>query len=81
MVTMTLKNVPESLYERLKVAASQHRRSLNNEAIVCLEKSLLEQGKVDPCALIARARQIRSRLDGIYVTDADLKLAREEGRP
>lgn len=80
MITLTLKNVPASVYERLKAAAERHRRSLNNEAILCLEKALLEQGKEDPSALVARARQIRAKRAGIHVTEADLKQAREEGR-
>ena len=39
--TLTLKNIPEAVYDRLKLAAQMHRRSLNSEAIVCLESVLL----------------------------------------
>ena len=39
--TLTLKNIPEALYERLKAAAQNHRRSFNNKALVCLESVLL----------------------------------------
>jgi plasmid stability protein len=35
--TLTLKNLPDALHDRLSAAAKRHRRSLNNEAIVCLE--------------------------------------------
>jgi len=38
--TLTLKNLPEALHARLSAAAKNHRRSLNNEAIVCLEAGL-----------------------------------------
>ena len=38
--TLTLKNLPEALHARLSAAARHHRRSLNNEAIVCLEVAL-----------------------------------------
>ncbi|HNS57464.1 MAG TPA: Arc family DNA-binding protein, partial [Nitrosomonas europaea] len=38
--TLTLKNIPDDVYERLKVAAEVHRRSLNSEIIVCLETVL-----------------------------------------
>jgi len=38
--TLTLKNIPDELYERLKSAAELNRRSLNSEAIVCLESGL-----------------------------------------
>lgn len=39
--TLTLKNIPDAVYDRLKLAAEMHRRSLNSEAIVCLESVLL----------------------------------------
>ncbi|WP_290650494.1 Arc family DNA-binding protein [Aquisalimonas sp.] len=80
MATMTLKNVPDELYERLKEAASRHRRSLNNEAIVCLEQAL-ESGPVDPKRLLAQVRKVRARGANVYVTDDDLRAARDEGRP
>ena len=38
--TNTLKNLPDALHARLAAAARQHCRSLNNEAIVCLEAGL-----------------------------------------
>jgi plasmid stability protein len=80
MATMTLKNVPEGLYERLKEAAARHRRSVNNEAIFCLERAL-EGGRVDPSALLAQVRQVRVKAKGVFVTEADLRAARDEGRP
>ena len=39
--TLTLKGIPDDPYEQLKRAAAVHRRSLNNEAIACLETMLL----------------------------------------
>ena len=39
--TLTLKNIPDEVYIRLKAAAASHRRSLNSEALVCLESVLL----------------------------------------
>lgn len=38
--SITLKNLPDALHARLAAAAKRHRRSLNNEAIVCLETGL-----------------------------------------
>ncbi|HRC85152.1 MAG TPA: Arc family DNA-binding protein [Thermoanaerobaculia bacterium] len=40
MATLTLKNVPEELLERLKGVARENRRSLNPEALSRLESSL-----------------------------------------
>jgi antitoxin FitA len=59
--TLTLKNVPDALYERLKISAEMHRRSLNFEAIVCLEEVLLPT-RVTPTERLARARAIAAAL-------------------
>jgi antitoxin FitA len=44
-ISLTLNNIPDALYERLKEAADAHRRSLNSEVIFCLESILLPQKK------------------------------------
>jgi plasmid stability protein len=77
---MTLKNVPDELYQRLKDSADRHRRSLNSEAIVCLERALQSE-RVDPQTLLSRARALRDRTPELFVTDAELRAARDEGRP
>jgi plasmid stability protein len=77
---MTLKNVPDRLYSRLKKSAAQHRRSINSEAIVCLERSLAGQ-PVDPDAFLADVRRLREALGPVFLTDEDLRRARTEGRP
>lgn len=38
--TITLKNVPPELHRSLKELAKKHKRSLNQEAIHCLEGAL-----------------------------------------
>ena len=43
-VSLTLKNVPARLHQRLKERAREHKRSLNQEAIHCLEHTLLGAG-------------------------------------
>jgi plasmid stability protein len=40
MTTITIKGIPHELYERIKQSAAEHRRSINSEVIVCLERSL-----------------------------------------
>lgn len=39
-MTLTLKNVSPHLHRILKAQAQQHKRSLNQEAILCLEIAL-----------------------------------------
>ena len=41
MPAITVKNIPDALYERLKASASAHHRSINSELIHCLEQALL----------------------------------------
>ena len=41
--TITLKGIPDDIYARLKVSAGINRRSVNSEAIACLEARLLPQ--------------------------------------
>lgn len=79
MPTMTLKNVPDELYEQLKRSAERHRRSLNREAITCLELALGAQ-HTDPREFLDRVRATRARITKLFVTDADLRVARDEGR-
>ncbi|WP_353765055.1 Arc family DNA-binding protein [Nitrosomonas sp. H1_AOB3] len=43
------------MYERLKVAAEMHRRSLNSEIIVCLETVLMST-RISPGERLERAR-------------------------
>ena len=59
--TLTLKNVPDAVYERLKASAELHRRSMNSEAIVCLE-AVLVPTRVSSAERLARARELRSAL-------------------
>lgn len=59
--TLTLKNVPDAVYDRLKSSAQTHRRSINNEAIVCLE-AVLVPARVSPDERLARARALREKL-------------------
>ena len=78
MPTLTLKNLPDELHQRLKARAAVHRRSLNSEAIVCLEEAL---GRTRPTAeeILAIARRLRRGFRG-YVTDRDIKAAKDWGR-
>jgi antitoxin FitA len=78
--TLTLKNIPDELYERLKQAAETHRRSLNSEALVCLEAVLLPRG-VTTEQRLARIRQLRSTLPGSGFHARDIDALKKHGRP
>ncbi len=77
--TLTLKNIPDEVYERLRAAAEAHRRSLNSEAIVCLESVLLP-GRMGPGERIARARALRATLPKAKFKARDIDAFKREGR-
>ena len=79
MGTLTIKQFPERLRRRLKQRAAEHRRSVNREAIICLEE-VLEPKPFNPKEFLSRVRAARSRLTGVYVTDDELNAAKNEGR-
>ena len=77
--TLTLKNLPDEVYERLKASASAHRRSLNSEAIVCLEAVLLP-GRIEPGERLARARALRAAVTSAKFKARDIDAMKREGR-
>jgi plasmid stability protein len=78
--TLTLKNLPDALHARLAAAAKRHRRSLNNEAIVCLEAGLgAPSTSVEE--QLERIRALRESL-GPHIFDPDeIDAFKREGRP
>jgi plasmid stability protein len=80
MAAITIKNIPDELYQQLKLAAEHHHRSINSELISCLEKVLTPK-KVSAEEHLAGARNIRQRLQNINVTQDDLNAAKNMDRP
>jgi plasmid stability protein len=77
--TLTLKNIPDDVYDRLKLSAETHRRSMNSEAIVCLEAALLPC-RLTPAERLARARALRSALPKGKFRARDIDAMKREGR-
>lgn len=77
--TLTLKNIPDEVYDRLKASAVAHRRSMNSEAIVCLESALMPT-KLSPAERLARARTLRSALPRGKFKARDIDAMKREGR-
>lgn len=77
---ITLKNIPDEIYARLKSAAENHRRSINSEAIVCLETVLLPL-RVQPSERLARARALRASLGAAKFDVADIDAFKRADRP
>lgn len=78
--TITLKNIPDDIYARLKEAADAHHRSLNSEVIACLESTLLP-ARVSAQERIARARQLRQGIGPSKFSASEIDKAIAQGRP
>ena len=77
---LTLKNIPDDVYERLKVSAELHRRSINSEAIICLE-TILTPTKITPTERLARARALRAELSAKKFKASDIDKFKRTDRP
>lgn len=79
-VTLTLKNIPDAVYQNLKRSAEVNRRSLNMEAITVLEQALVPARAVSAEERIARIQKIHATLAPIKVTDEDINAFKNKGR-
>lgn len=77
--TLTLKNIPDAVYDCLKAAAELHRRSLNSEAIVCLESVLLPK-RLTANDRLTRAQALRATLPQGKFTASGIQAAKLAGR-
>lgn len=81
MATLTLKNVPDDLVERLKHEARQSRRSLNQETLARLEISLAmrKQSSQEKLGIMQATQARLAHLPPL--TDEFLDNAKNDGRP
>lgn len=80
MPTLTIKNIPDELYDRLKAAAQAHHRSLNSEILYCVEQTLGAR-KIDVTDALAIAKALRAKTASHPISDNELDAAKNEGRP
>lgn len=79
MATLTIKNLPDELYEKIKTSAAVNRRSINQEVIFLIEQ-VLAANAVGQETTLDEVRVLREQL-GIYITDEEINQAKNEGRP
>lgn len=74
----TLKNIPDAIYEKIKLRAQRHRRSINSEIInILYEATTHRRPSVEE--ILAVADELRSHTKG-PVTDEFISQAKREGR-
>jgi hypothetical protein len=78
MPAITLKGIPEDLMERLRTLADEERRSLNQQAILLLERAIAEE----PRSFSSAYRQFRERHGTSPLEEGDLEglRSRDPGR-
>ena len=79
MPAITVKGIPDDLYESLRDAAAANHRSINSEIIVCLEHALRSQ-PFNPEAMLDSARRLRAKTVAHPITDAAFSEAKRAGR-
>lgn len=79
MKTITLKDIPQPVHAALKQRAKQHGRSLNKEALACLEM-VVAPARVNINAMLYDIRNHRASLPG-KLNDQLIQMATVEGRP
>ncbi len=80
MPALTVKNIPEDLYNELKYVAEQHHRSINSEVIVCLKRILFPK-RISPEDRLDSIQALRSQITTDVITAEDIDQAINEGRP
>ena len=79
MATITVKNIPDELYARLKSVAGTNRRSINSEIIVCIENAVASR-RINLDDALKNARQLRQLTAGHLISDEEFNQAKAEGR-
>ena len=80
MRTITVKNIPPELYERLKMSAAENRRSINSEIIVCIEREVHSRRTNTPDEVLSKARELRKRTFKHPLTDQEFTRRKVLGR-
>ncbi|MCC6500170.1 MAG: Arc family DNA-binding protein [Anaerolineales bacterium] len=80
MTTITIKNIPEEIYERIKLQAKANRRSVNREIISIFEHAVQKRTPMDVKEILERTRKIRELTAQYTISNEELTRWKEEGR-
>ena len=79
MPAITIKNVPSELYDDIKKSASKNLRSINNEIIYRLKRTLSHR-KINPNRLFSRIDKINSQISLPTLNNDFIFNAKNQGR-
>jgi antitoxin FitA len=80
MPTITIKNIPEEIYEKIKLQAKANHRSVNSEIISIFEHAVQKRTPGDVKAILERARKVRELTAPYIISDEELSEWKKEGR-
>jgi plasmid stability protein len=80
MATLTIKNIPDELYEQLKASAAVNRRSINNEVLILIERAV-RSSRPSSREIAAQARELRKLTAHHHLTEEKLEEWKNQGRP
>lgn len=80
MPNVTIRNLPEAAYEKLKRRAEKNRRSLNQEMILCLEEAAHNRYGADPRATLEEVQRFRAKQTHRPLTEREIDAAKRHGR-
>lgn len=79
MVTLTIKNVPPEIYERIKIQAKNNHRSINGEVISILEQAI-SIPPIDVKTVLEQTKKIREMTAHYVITADEIEALINEGR-
>jgi len=79
MAALTIRNIPDDLYQDLKEHAAKHQRSLNKEVVMMLERTMGRKN-ADAMEWLKDVDALRDSLNITPLTDKMINQAKNEGR-
>jgi plasmid stability protein len=58
VANITIRNIPESVFQKIKTLSKLERRSMNNELLILIEKGLTQESKLEQDIYINKEQQI-----------------------
>ena len=80
MPSITIKNVPDELHQKLKKISAANHRSINAEIIHILSENLEEKIELPSLTSLTEIRSLRTATARNYLTEAEIEKLKAEGR-
>jgi len=80
MRTITVKNIPDDVYNNLKKSATENRRSINSEIIICIERNVQSRKRKSIESILAQAEEMRRKSSNHVIADAEFSERKAVGR-